>query len=275
MTHPSSVHLSRVRPGICVAASLFSLASATSHADEARAALPNAQLGAVFTSVDAADNSNRSAQGEFRITLPVTSFLGASLRGNYADTNIQIDKPDDPVGGNDLVSGASCGLNSMTGTGTLFARRPDFGRVSASFSAARLKSKCGDSASLVSGNSDTLDSTGYSLAAEYYFPLFTVAAEHTVTSFDTDDDRVADVVSASWYPMLDLSVSPHAGRIDGSTQYGFAIEHQPEFLGRGTSVSLSVSNLDLDDDSILTVSLSFAYHFGARVDLKTRDREYR
>lgn len=261
-------------PGLCAAASLLSLAltsqaqATQSETAEQPATLPSAQFGGTFSAIESAGNSNKSGQAEFRITAPVTSIFGASLDGTLSKTNIQIDKPVD------LDGSTLCSYVTLGATGTLFARRPSLGRISAKLSTAQLKSKCGSSSGFV-GNDDTLRSTGYSLAAEYYLSALTLGAERIVTSFGKDTRRVADILSATWYPITDLSVSSNAGRVDGKMQYGLSLEHLPEMLGGTASVSLSFSNLDTGNGSVRTIGISFAYLLGGRVDLKTRDRQYR
>lgn len=253
----------------CLALSLLTFASDSTLAAAQWATRTNAELGATFGTVDSADNSNKSAQGDFRLTVPVTTLLGASLRAYYADSNIQLDLP------TALVATTSCSYEILSATGTLFARRPNLGRLGASVLGTHLESKCGSNAFFTSGNGDSLQSRGYSLAAEYYFSAVTVAAERTVASFDDESDRVADSFSATWYPLADLSLSSNIGRVDDRAQYGVSVESQPDFLGRGASVSLSFSDLSLPDEHVRTVNLSLTWHFGTRVDLKTRDREYR
>ena len=258
----------RFLPRLCAATALLSVALAgTSRAADEPGNSSSAEVGATFTTVDSASNSNKSAAADFRITRALTSIFGASLSASAASADTQIDLPVD------LPGKTVCSYEALSGTAALFARRPSLGRITASYSTAELESKCG--ASGFAGNSATLDSDGYSLAAEYYLPELTLTAQRTVTSFGEDSELVADIVSAAWYPITDLSVSASAGRVGGRMQYGFAIEHQPEILGELASVSLSFSTLDAQGDSVRTISLAFAYHFGARVDLKTRDRRYR
>lgn len=257
-------------PALSFAALLLAHAwIAPAHGAERSVGQTSAELSATFGTVDAASNSNKSAQVDVRVTVPVATSFGASLQGYFADTNIQVDMP------TDLVGTTSCSYEALGGSGTVFFRHPLFGRVGASISSANLESTCGGKGFFLAGNSDSLRSTGYSLAAEYYFPVLTLAAERTVSSYAGNDDLISDVVSASWYPLADLSISPNVGRINGRDQYGVSIEHQPDFLGRSASIALSFGSQSLDGDSIRSASLSFTYHFGLHVDLKTRDRQFR
>lgn len=270
MMHAADVLRAPIRQAFRTAAALLALAVTTqTKAAEEDATLSSAQLGATFGTIESADNSNKSVQVDFRFTAPVTRFLGASLNGTFADTNLQTDAPTDEI------SSILCSYETLGTRGTLFAREPSLGRVSASFLAGQLRSKCGGSASFVERNSDTLRSEGYSLAAEYYFPALTLAAERTSTSFDGDNHHVTDLLTASWYLLPDLSISPNAGRVNGSNLYGLTVEHQPDFLGQSASVTLAFSQQNLESGSIRSISLAFTYHFGTHVDLKKRDRQYR
>lgn len=267
MTHRAFI-CRRIRPALCATAALLSLALAcASRAADEPANFSSGEVGATFTQIDSAGNSNKFAAADFRVTTALPSVFGASLSGIASNATVQIELPVD------LPGKTTCSYETLSGTATLFARRPSLGRISASYSAAELKSKCGASGFV--GNSATLDSDAYSLAAEYYLPEVTLAAQRKVTSFGENSELVADVVSAAWYPLTDLSVAANAGRVGGNMQYGIAVEHQPEILGEFASVALSFGNLDAAGNSIRTISLSFAYHFGARFDLKTRDRQYR
>ena len=77
------------------------------------------------------------------------SVFGASLSGIASNANMQIELPVD------LPGKTVCSYETLSGTATLFANMSLLGRISASYSAAELKSKCGASGFV--GNSATLE----------------------------------------------------------------------------------------------------------------------
>lgn len=261
---PAMIPLLRV--GSIAALLLVGVAHAASPA--APAVIRNSELGVAFQTIDSGDNKNNSAGAFGQMLFPLTSYLGAAVQGSVGHTNLLIDKVATTSGK------VSCGYNTTALGGELFARLPTVGKVSAAYTTSRISSQCENNASFLGDGSSSFQSDGYTLSAEYYFPAVTLAASRSETSPDGTDSFTTDTVKATWYPVADLSLSPSVGRTRGVDSYGFTLEHQPDFLGRSLSLALSYVVQD-QDEKISTLTLGFTYHFGTRVELKVRDRQYR
>jgi hypothetical protein len=232
------------------------------------AALRNSEVGVAFQSIDAGGNKNNSAALFGQMVFPLASAFGASIDGSYGHTNLLLERVSNPTGK------VSCGYDTTAASAGLFARVATIGKLEARYGASRISSKCDDNASFLGDGSSTLDSDGYTIGAEYYFNALTLGASRSETTLDAGGSYTTDAVRATWYPVADLSVTPLAGRSRGADFYGLTLEHQPDFLGRSMSLSLAYLQ-DNQDEKASTFTLGFTYHFGTRVELKIRDRQYR
>jgi hypothetical protein len=232
------------------------------------AVLRNSELGVAFQTIDSGGNKNNSAGAFGQMLFPLTRYFGAAIEGSFGHTNLLIDRVETTSGK------ASCGYDTTGLGGELFARLPSVGKVSAGYTTNRISTQCEDNASFLGDGSNSLNADGYRVAAEYYFPAVTLAASHSDTSVDGSESFTTDTFKASWYPVADLSLSPSAGRTRGTNFYGFTLEHQPDFLGRSLSLTLAYM-VQNETEKANTLTLGFTYHFGTRVELKVRDRQYR
>lgn len=255
-----------IRAGSVVALLFAGTAHAASPA--APAVVRNSELGVAFQTIDSGGNKNNSAGAFGQMLFPLTRYFGAALEGSLGHTNLLIDKVATTAGK------VSCGYNTTAVGGQLFARLPTVGKLGAAYTTSRISSQCEDNASFLSDGSDSFQADGYTLSAEYYFPAVTLAASRSETSPDGGNSFTTDTVKVTWYPVADLSLTPSVGRTRGVDSYGFTLEHQPDFLGRSLSLALSYVVQD-QDEKISTLTLGFTYHFGTRVELKVRDRQYR
>jgi hypothetical protein len=156
----------------------------------------------------------------------------------------------------------------------LFARWPSLGRVSVSYGNGLLTSDCGDQATFVSTGDDEMGTDNYRAAVEAYLGNFTFGANHTSTELEDGPKLESNLFSASWYPIDDLRFTLSGGDLFEQDTYGVEIEHQPEFMGQSLGVVLGYSIVDREQ-RVGTISFSVVYHFGTKIELKTRDREYR
>lgn len=246
------------------------LIAGAAHAADAPppAALRNSALGLAFQSIDAGGNKNNSAALVGETVFPLTRYLGAKVDASFGHTNLLLERVSTPTGK------VTCGYDTTAAAGGLFARRATVGKVEASYAISRISSECDDNASFLSDGSSSLDANGYSIGAEYYFSALTLGASRTETSIDGGESYTTEAVRATWYPVADLSLTPSAGRTRGTDFYGVTLEHQPDFLGRSMSLTLAYTLQD-EDEKVGTFTLGFTYHFGTRVELKIRDRQYR
>jgi hypothetical protein len=97
---------------------------------------------------------------------------------------------------------------------------------------------------------------------------------HTSTEPEDGEKLESDIFSAAWYPIENLKVTLSGGDLYDQDTYGIEIEHQPEFMGNSLGVALGYSVIDRDQE-IGTINFSVVFHFGTKVELKTRDRAYR
>jgi hypothetical protein len=114
----------------------------------------------------------------------------------------------------------------------------------------------------------------YRLAVEAYLGDFTLGASHISTELEDGPKLESDSFSASWYPIDSVRISLSGGDLYDQDTYGIEVEHQPEFMGNSLSVLLGYSTVDREQE-ISTINFGVIYHFGTKVELKTRDRQYR
>jgi hypothetical protein len=207
-------------------------------------------------------------------TLPIGSLLGVALSGYYSESNVRtgdvLDLSNSATSGNR----PSCGFDSLGGDITLFARRPSLGKIAVSYGVGRLSPQCGDDAVFIADGKDKLSTKNYEVEAEVYLGDFTLGASRTSTDLDQGSKLESNAIVASWYPFNSFKVSVSGNDLYGENTYGLMLEHQPEFMGDAFGIHLGYSKSE-QTPQVRTIYLGLAYYFGARVELKTRDRQYR
>lgn len=262
-----------------IGASLFAalhLVSSVAAAEPAQRAVQsnNYSLGLIASDSDTKDSTSNGTFGLGGVaTMPIGNLFGASLAGNYSRTTA---RTSDVL--LDLESAQSerpsCRFNNSDAAVSLFARRPTLGRVSASYGKGKVTSDCGDQSVFVGSGDDSLDLDYYRFAAEAYLWDFTFGAVHTSTELEDGPKLESNLFNASWYPIDSVRVTLSGGDLYDQDTYGIDIEHQPEFMGNSLGVVLGYSVVDRDQE-VSTISFSVVYHFGTKVELKARDRQYR
>jgi len=224
------------------------------------------------------DTSGSTSNGTLGLkgaaTIPLGRYFAIAASAGYSKS--QVRTRDSLVDESDSNTGiASCSFKGTQGGITLFARRPTLGKMGVSYGVNQLSSECGDSSRFVTSGDDSLDAKNYRVFAEYYLYDFTLAASQTSTDLDRGDKLDSTSITASWYPLDSLRISASAGNdLYERDTFGLMLEHQPDFLGDGLGVYLGYAQTD-QSPSTRTIAFGFAYYFGMRVDLKTRDRQYR
>lgn len=234
----------------------------------------NYSLGLVASDSDTKDSTSNGTFGLGGIaTLPIGNLFGASLAGSYSRSTARTS--DVLLDATSATSTRpSCRFNNTDAAVTLFARRPTLGKIAATYGTGRLSADCGDQALFVYTGDDELSTNHYRVSAEAYLGDFTLAAVHTATDLEDGPKLESDSFSASWYPLDSVRVSLSGGDLYDQDTYGIEVEHQPEFMGDSLSVSLGYSTVDREQE-ISTINFGVIYHFGTKVRLKVRDRQYR
>ena len=234
----------------------------------------NLSLGLIASDSDTKDSTSNGTFGLGGIvTMPIGNIFGASLSGSYSRSTARTGDVLRDVTSSDATR-PSCRFNNTDLSASLFARWPTLGRISASYGSGNLASDCGDSSVFVTTGKDEMDTDNYRLAAEAYLGDFTVGANHTSTELENGPKLESNIISASWYPIDSVRVTLSGGDLYEQDTYGIELEHQPEFMGDGLGVVLGYSVVDREQE-VGTVAFSVVYHFGTKIALKTRDREYR
>lgn len=268
----------------CIGASLLAALHLTSNV-AAAAELGSAQtqravqstnfsLGLVASDSDTKDSTSNGTFGLGGIvTMPIGDWFGASVAGNFSRTTARTSEVLFDVE-SEQSTRPSCRFNNSDAVVGLFARRATLGRVSASYGKGKVSSDCGDDSVFVSTGDDNLGIDYYRLAAEAYLWDFTLGAVHTSTELEDGPKLESNLFNASWYPFDSVRVTLSGGDLYDQDTYGIEIEHQPEFMGNSLGVALGYSVVDRDQE-VGTINFSVVYHFGTKVELKTRDRQYR
>lgn len=234
----------------------------------------NFSLGLIASDSDTKDSTSNGTFGlGGSANMPVGNWFGASLGGSYSRTTARTSDVLFDVA-SQTSSRQTCRFNNSDASVGLFARRPTLGRVSASYGKGKVTSDCGDESVFVSTGDDTMGIDYYRVGAEGYLGNFTFGAVHTATEPEDGEKLESDIFSASWYPIDNLKVTLSGGDLYEQDTYGIEIEHQPEFMGNSLGVALGYSVIDRDQE-IGTINFSVVFHFGTKVELKTRDRAYR
>lgn len=273
-----------IRNNVCIHGPLFAALTLASCATvaaelgrptEAKAVqATNFSLGLVASDSDTKDSTSNGTFGlGGLVTMPIGKILGASLGGAYSrstartsDVLLDVTSPNS--------TRPSCRFNNRDLSASLFARWPSRGRISASYGNGLLTSDCGDQSEFVSTGKDEMGTDSYRFGAEAYLGDFTLGANHTSTELEDGPKLESNIFSASWYPIDDLRFTLSGGDLYEQDTYGIEIEHQPEFMGEALGVVLGYSIVDREQ-RVGTISFSVVYHFGTKIELKTRDREYR
>lgn len=265
---------------LCIGAALLAAVQLATNVASAAEPAPRAvqktnfSLGLVASDSDTKDSTSNGTFGLTGIgTMPIGEWFGASLQGNYSRTTARTSDVLFDVE-SENSSRQTCRFNNSDAALSVFARRPTLGKVSASYGTGKVKSDCGDDSVFVSTGKDSMGIDYYRVAAEAYLWNFTVGAVHTNTEPEDGEKLKSDIFNASWYPLDSLKITLSGGDLYDQDTYGIEIEHQPEFMGNSLGVSLGYSVIDRDQE-IGTISFSVVYHFGTKVELKTRDRAYR
>lgn len=234
----------------------------------------NFSLGLVASDSDTKDSTSNGTFGLGGIaTVPIGNLFGASLAGTYSRTTARTS--DVLLNATSQTSSRpSCRFNNTEAAVTLFARRPSLGKVSASYGRGQLSSDCGDDSAFVSTGDDELGTDSYRVAVEAYLGSFTVGAARTSTELEDGPKVESNAFDASWYPIDSVRVTLSGGDLYDQDTYGVEIEHQPEFMGDSLGVLLGYAVVDRERE-ISTINFSVVYHFGTKVPLKARDRQYR
>jgi hypothetical protein len=262
---------------LAIAAALLPmlLAAGAAGAQSRAAQTLNFEFGVDAKDIDTSGSTSNGTLGlKGAATIPLGRYFAIAASAGYSKSQVRTrDSLADESGSNTGI--ASCSFKGNQGGITLFARRPTLGKVGVSYGVNQLSSECGDSSVFVTSGDDSLDAKNYRIFAEYYLYDFTLAASQTATDLDHGDKLDSTSITASWYPLDSLRISASAGSdLYERDTYGIMLEHQPDFLGDGLGVYLGYARTD-QSPSTRTVTFGFAYYFGVRADLKTRDRQYR
>ncbi len=229
----------------------------------------NGDAGLSFEDVRSSGGPNKTVGLNAQAVFPLGPYIGFSLAGDIAKTNIDVARHDTTLG-----TTPSCSVNDTGLEAGLFTRNPTLGKIGVSFGVGHLHSSCDGDAAFVASQASSNNSHNYQAAGEYYLHDFTLGAAHTQTHVPGQGDLNQDLFSVSWYPVADVRITPSGGRQDHNDLYGVAVEAQPEFLSQTVSVVLSYSLLRQSSD-IKSFSIGFVHHFGKPIDLEVRDRYYR
>jgi hypothetical protein len=210
-----------------------------------------ASINKARTSDGWSDTNTYSVGGD--MTMPLGERFGFKLSGNYAATDSDL-----------------CDVDWRSLGAQLFVRDPSVGRIGVSYALSK-SGTCTPAGDVID---DDFDQDSYGINAEYYFAPLTIGVSRSRTEYEylfphTD----YAFVNATWYPDVNFSVGISAGALDAEDDRTLRFDYQPTFLNNAASVSLTVrTSVDTDWD---TATVGFTYYFGDKVDLKTRDRNYR
>ena len=206
------------------------------------------------------------------ITLPLAGYLGASVSAFYDHYSMAANFASLGSGLTLASSLPQCSVIDKGLSAGLFIRDPSVGRISAGYGAGQAMSHC-ESTFLISGTAK-LDTKNYSAGAQYYLSRFTIGVSWNQTRFNAFDRFNSDSLTGSWYPTNILRVDLATYGQDLKNTYSLGVEFQPKFFGNSSGLWASYTRRHQTvTDNIIMVGIR--YYFGRRVDLLTRDREYR
>lgn len=265
----------RNRPCIVLLAVVALLGSSGALAQSRAAEITTMHVGLAARDID---TSGSTSVGELGLnagaTIPLGEWFAAMLSASYANATVRTRDVLVDAGGTITGARPSCDIESTGGSAGLFLRRPSLGRVGASYGVGRLSSDCGDISEFLASGADDLDTEHYRAYGEVYLRDFTLGAAFTSTEPDGGEKLESTAVSATWYPIESLRITATGNDLYDRNAYGLVIEHQPDFMGDALGVYVGYeTNEETPRTGI--ISFGFAYHFGSRVPLQTRDRQYR
>lgn len=266
----------RISRGLLAAMSLSGMAVAgMAQAADAQRAVQATNFEFGLTASDS-DTKGSTSNGTFGLSgaaiVPLGPWFGASLEAGISRTTARTSAV--LVDTESNTTRPSCRFNNVDASASVFARRPTLGKVAVSYGQGQLESDCGAQSVFLGTGTDKLDTDHIKLALEAYLWDFTVFASRTTTELENGPELDSDAYGVAWYPFNSLKVTLSGGQQYDQDIYGIELEHQPEFMGDGLSVTLGYSVLDREQE-IGTISFGVFYHFGTKVPLKIRDREYR
>ena len=206
------------------------------------------------------------------VTFPLATYVGASLSGAYAHSNLATNFSSETHSLGPANTLPACSINHGNLDAGLFLRNPTIGKVGIGYGVGRARSGC--SATFLATGTDTLETKNYTANAEYYFSKMTIAVAGTRTHLDAAGNLNSDTLTASWYSTNNVRVALSADGLDFKNTYSLGLEYQPEFLENSTSLlfGYTTQRQTIETRSIM---VGFSYYFDKRVDLITRDRQYR
>jgi hypothetical protein len=257
-----------------LAATIF-LIDGTAHAQNRAVERTNFEIAVKSADSDTSGSTSNGTLGaDLRGTVPLGGLFAVSLSGGYARTKVRtrdvLPREDTSI----PSVRPSCSFDNTHGEVSLFARRPTLGKLAVSYGVGRLSADCDDESLFIPSNEDRLETDGYRIDAEVYLWDFTLGASRSTVNLDNGPELETTTAIASWYPIDSLRVSVSGSDLYDEDTYGLVLEHQPEFLGDAFGVQLGYSRTDTTPNT-RTIHLGLTYHFGARVELKARDRQYR
>ncbi|OGI48688.1 MAG: hypothetical protein A2151_07315 [Candidatus Muproteobacteria bacterium RBG_16_65_34] len=242
-------------------------------ADSSAVQATNFQLG--FASGDTYVSGSRDSNTygiNGSVTFPLLAYLGGSLSGAYAHTNLAANFPSETGTSTSASARPLCSVDRDDLAAGLFVRDPTIGRVGIGYGAGRTQSHC--DATFLSTGTDTLETRNYAADAAYYFSKATLAIARTRTRLEAGGDLNSSTLTASWYPTNNARATLSAGGLDFKNTYSLGLDYQPEFLDNSLSLLFAyTARQQAIEARFLTIGLS--YYFDKRVDLITRDRQYR
>lgn len=265
----------KVYIGASLLAALHMTGNVATAAEQAPRAVQetNWSLGLIASDSDTKDSTSNGTFGLGGVaTMPIGDTFGASLAGSYSRTTARTSDVLFDLA-SQQESRQTCRFNNSDASLSVFARR-SIGRVSASYGKGKVSSDCGDESAFVSTGDESLGIDYYRFGAETYLGNFTLGAVHTSTELEDGPKLESNIFNASWYPIDSVKLTLSGGDLYDQDTYGFEVEHQPEFMGNSLGVALGYSVVDREQE-ISTINFSVIYHFGTKIELKTRDRQYR
>jgi hypothetical protein len=212
--------------------------------------------------------TNNSYAFNGAITFPLAPYLGASLSGAFGSSALRTNYD---ANGKPSTTTTSCSIGDDNLGATLFVRDPTLGRLGVSYGAGRQKSRC--SGTFLTTSSDSQDTSGYGVSAEYYFSKITIGAAMTKTNLGSSSELKSSALSVGWYPLSDLRFEMSAAGGDLQNSYHVGLEYRPAFLDESISLLLGYTYQNLLVETH-TIMVGISYFFEKHVPLITRDRYY-
>ncbi len=206
------------------------------------------------------------------ITFPLAGYLGASVSGSYARYSLAANFASQGSGLTLASSLPNCTMIDKGLNADLFVRDPSVGRISAGYGEGKAMAHC-ESTFLNSG-SEKLDAKNLVAATEYYLSRFTIGFSWNQTRFSSVDRFNSDSLTGSWYPTNILRVDLSSYGQDLKNTYSLGVEYQPQFFDNSSGLWFTYTRRHQTVTNN-TFMVGIRYYFGRRVDLLTRDREYR